>query len=176
MKIEEADPPYDKRADGETGRAYHAYSLFRDLGAGRSINKAYDLFLKQRQDNGETTAGKRTAPRHWEEWSSVHEWQSRVASFDFALELKRREQAEAEHLEQLKEFARRRLDAARRLESVYETLITRVEVRAANPDDREGTTAALARAAASIGAAAEQAEAMFLGVDQLYQRLAREDK
>lgn len=167
---------YNKRLVDETPKAYYAFTLFLNLGISRSINLAYAEYLKQRQKDGQAAGGKRTAPRHWEAWSSAHDWQIRAAAFDADLQEKLREAAEAEHLEQLRAFSVRRLAAARRLEAVFEKLIGRVEARSAAPDEREGTTAALARAAAAIGTAAADSEAMFLGVDQLYQRLLRDEE
>ena len=167
--------PYDRQIDGETAKAYQAYAIYRDLGITRSLDKAYAEYLEQRQNSGQTAAGKR-APRHWQEWSAANDWTRRAEAYDADLDQKHREAAEADHLEELRSFRDRRLAAAKRLESVYEMLIGRVEARVTSPDEKEGTTAALARAAAAISTAAGEAEALFIGVDQLYQRFMREEK
>lgn len=167
--------PYDTQIDGETAKAYHAYTLYRDLGITRSLDKAYSEYLERRQNSGQTAAPIR-APRHWQEWSSLNDWTRRAEAYDADLEQKHRKAAEANHIEELKAFRDRRHAAAKRLNTAFEALIGRVEARVAFPDDKEGTTAALARAAASIGTAAGEAEAMWLGVDELYQRFIREEK
>lgn len=57
-----------ERQEGETPRAYEAFCVYRDLGAGRSITKTAQTLNKNR-----TTIG---------EWSTKYEWVKRAAAWD----------------------------------------------------------------------------------------------
>ena len=66
-RINTPPEPWERRK-GETARAYEAFTVYRDMGAGRSINKTAQNLTKNR-----TTIA---------EWSSKHEWVKRVAAWD----------------------------------------------------------------------------------------------
>lgn len=70
-----------EQQSGETARAYKAFVTYRDLGAERSIDRAYVALSSKRQRNGSETAAK-AAPRHWYEWSSNNEWVRRAQAWD----------------------------------------------------------------------------------------------
>lgn len=82
--------------DDESARAYEAFCVYRDLGAQRSLNGAY-----QRQ-SGATSA----APGTWTAWSGDHAWVARAEAYD--------KHREAERLavrdERYRELERRRID------------------------------------------------------------------
>jgi hypothetical protein len=72
------------RQEGESGKAYEAFSLYRDLGPERSITKvAYEL------SKSRTLIGR---------WSSVHSWVDRVAALEARDAMIRMEAVET-HLE-----------------------------------------------------------------------------
>ena len=57
-----------ERQKGETSRAFEAFAVYRDMGAGRSINKTAQKLSKNR-----TTIA---------DWSTKYEWVKRVAAWD----------------------------------------------------------------------------------------------
>lgn len=65
---EQVQPELWERQPGETPRAFEAFCVYRDLGAGRSIRKT-----GQELNKNLTTIG---------EWSSKYDWVKRVAAWD----------------------------------------------------------------------------------------------
>ncbi len=82
---------WDKRAS-ETARAYYVFTVYRDLGNGRSLAKA-----------GREVGTHKTV---LERWSSKHEWVARVQAFDLHTEALRRQAFEAEHVRAAENHAR----------------------------------------------------------------------
>lgn len=82
--------PWDQPAEGETARAFAAFTVYRDLGPTRSLRRAAGLHYR-----GETPA--RT--RQLETWSSRHRWADRVAAFDRWLDAQVIARRREEHLE-----------------------------------------------------------------------------
>jgi hypothetical protein len=68
-----------ERMRGESGRAYAAFCVYRDLGDHRSLNAAWRDQLPQ---NRAATIGKR-CPGQWQLWSSRFEWVKRALAYDF---------------------------------------------------------------------------------------------
>ncbi len=79
----------------ETAKAYAAFCLYRDMGAGRSIDAAY---LRATSKVGQR------ASKVWVDWSSKYNWVERAKLYDAYLGNKAREQAEGEHLAELQEY------------------------------------------------------------------------
>ncbi len=79
-----------ERRPEESGRAYSAFVLYRDLGPTRSLAAAY---AASRHPGGGVA---KKAASHWEEWSSAYDWVERAEAYDAHLEARRR--AEREHL------------------------------------------------------------------------------
>jgi hypothetical protein len=61
------------RQPRESARAYTAFCTYRDLGAERSIDKAFRVGREQTVLR---------APRRWFRWSQVFEWARRVKAWD----------------------------------------------------------------------------------------------
>lgn len=76
--------PWEKQP-GETAKAYQAFCVYRDLGAGRSLSIAYERTGKGRSKTGERS-GKTEAPRLWERWSSKYQWVERSQAYDRHIE------------------------------------------------------------------------------------------
>jgi hypothetical protein len=89
----------------ESAKAYHAFCVYRDLGANRSFAKTWQALGKN--------AGYR---RVLEDWSSKYHWVDRVVAYDAHLEAKLREDLEARILiERRKQIERELVDTARLL-------------------------------------------------------------
>jgi len=98
-----------ERQPGETQRAYHCFSVFRDLGKTRTVLAAF------RQETGKTEA--KQAAGVWNAWVKQYEWRSRVNAYDDfcdrqLLEQKMEAKQQA-HKEALEEFRMSHLQVAR---------------------------------------------------------------
>jgi hypothetical protein len=67
--------PWDRRAE-ESDEAFEAFTVYRDLGPGRSIRKVAEALDKSRQTLGQH--------------SSRHDWQDRAAAWDLEVDRQRR--------------------------------------------------------------------------------------
>lgn len=105
---------------GETAKAYQAFCVYRDLGAGRSLSIAYESTGKGRSKTGERS-GKTEAPRLWERWSSKYKWVERSQAYDAhiarirldAIASAEGETAKEGYLDQLEEFRTAHLRAGK---------------------------------------------------------------
>jgi hypothetical protein len=90
----------------ESARAAEAYRRYRDLGAGRSLSKLHEQFLKQaaesRQNAGKTPMPPTTSKQMLEEWSACFGWVARAAVHDAEIDHARR----AEQIRQTEQQAR----------------------------------------------------------------------
>ena len=82
-----------ERQEGETSRAYEAFSAYRDLGSARSLAKVRQLL------------GKSTGLM--ERWSAAHAWVDRVAALEARDEIVRREAVEEYLTSQAEDHAER---------------------------------------------------------------------
>ena len=74
---------------GETAKAFHAFSHYRDFQpAGRSIDAAYTEHQRSCQQDGN---GTKTVPGFWRNWSAANRWVDRTAAHDADLSRQRRE-------------------------------------------------------------------------------------
>jgi hypothetical protein len=78
---------YD-RSDGETAKAYAAFTIYRDMGVSRSLKATTEKYY-----SAECPSNVRRAKgmRHIEEWSSKYNWVDRCRDFDRDIELSNRE-------------------------------------------------------------------------------------
>ena len=95
-----------ERQPGETSRDFEAYKLYRDLGAGRSIDLAYRISTGHQE-------GPKRAPGCWKQWAREHDWVGRVQAMQDHHEIIRREAIELHELN-------RAADQARRVEALRE--------------------------------------------------------
>ena len=82
-----------ERQEGETSRAYEAFSAYRDLGSARSLAKVRQLL------------GKSTGLM--ERWSAAHAWVDRVAALEARDEIVRREAVQEYLASQAEDHAER---------------------------------------------------------------------
>ncbi len=83
---------YD-RSDGETSKAYAAFTIYRDMGVGRTLKATTEKYY-----SAECPSNVRRAKgmRHIEEWSSKYDWVVRCKDFDHDREQEMR-QFRSEH-------------------------------------------------------------------------------
>jgi hypothetical protein len=67
------------RRPGETGKQFHAFTHYRDQGAGRSILRAYRVHLEHCERRVSVA---RAVSRRWSYWCSGWGWKERAASWD----------------------------------------------------------------------------------------------
>lgn len=67
---------------GESAKAYEAFSVYRDMGIGRSLESAWrNSNLTEESKSGEHKGG-RTVPGYWKNWSTKYKWRSRCQAYD----------------------------------------------------------------------------------------------
>jgi hypothetical protein len=83
---------YD-RSDGETSKAYAAFTIYRNMGVSRSLKATTEKYY-----SAECPSNVRRAKgmRHIEEWSSKYNWVARCKDYDADREQERR-QIKSEH-------------------------------------------------------------------------------
>jgi len=90
-----ADEPIYHKLTTETAKAYQAFSIYRDMGVGRSLEKV----AKSLSKSGSIIRG----------WSAKHDWVNRVLEFDKIENRERQEQVlrlrTLEHKKKIKQFA-----------------------------------------------------------------------
>src|ERR1700680_1332931 len=79
-------PPGSERLPKESIRAYRAFCIYRNLGAARSLDKAWRCF---QADRGKDPASARR-PGHWTGWSTKFDWVERTQTYDDLLDEERR--------------------------------------------------------------------------------------
>ena len=117
---------------GETAKAFHAFTHYRDLTPhARSIDAAY---AEHRRECEGHQAGTKRAPRYWKGWSTGHDWVARVQAHDADLSRRRRERRAAD------------LEAAQdRAATIARAALGRVALRLHNIDVNEIPAAVLDR-------------------------------
>lgn len=106
------DNPIWNKQPGETKQSYRAFSIYRDMGVGRSLDKAYVLFLSEQRHDSTKTAPKKAAteaPRHWSDWSSKFGWVERASAFDAHMDAELQAQFESELLVKRQQVIRQEL-------------------------------------------------------------------
>lgn len=78
----------------EHARAYAAFHVYMTMGVGRSLDKAYRLFMGEPQESTKRASGR------WHQWSATWAWESRANAWDDFLSAETRRslvQGEAEN-------------------------------------------------------------------------------
>lgn len=90
-----------ERQPGESARAFEGFKIYRDLGPGRSVDRAYELYAGRR-------LGGRRAPGRFQLWSRQHDWRDRAEAYDAWLEMVGREAIEDHERHKAQDLASRR--------------------------------------------------------------------
>jgi hypothetical protein len=87
---------YD-RSDGETSKAYAAFTIYRDMGVSRSLKATTEKYY-----SAECPPNVRRAKgmRHIEEWSSKYNWVARCKDYDLDRESELREHTRLKSIEE----------------------------------------------------------------------------
>ncbi len=72
--------PWDKRMLGESAKAYDAFTIYRDMGVGRSVDSAWWSSTEEGKKGG--GKGTKKAPGLWKKWSTKYKWRSRCEAYD----------------------------------------------------------------------------------------------
>ena len=106
-----------ERQDGESGKAYEAFSVYRDMGAGRTVSGAARQLRKSR-----------TLIDRWKrQWN----WAERVRAYDRELERAAHEEA----VKAVREMSRRHIGIAVRMQSVAVEALGRIDKKKMRPKD-----------------------------------------
>jgi hypothetical protein len=111
---------------GESARAFAAFLIYRDMGAARSLDKAFAHF------HGDQASGKR-APGRWHQWSAQYQWPDRAAAWDAMLRSRELAQREAAQAAEAERWAARRAAEAEREWAFAEQLMERARAMLAFP-------------------------------------------
>lgn len=165
-----------ERQDGESGKAYAAFCVYRDMGKGRSAEAAYWTGKGYERDSlPRSKNGKIRAPQgRWAQWCDRFVWVERARSYDLYLELMARRGREAQHLADLGAFRERQRKLAAATTEAAVELLKKANKRLAEmePDDiPPGALPAFFRAAAAVAEASAGSEAQALAVDELMRLL-----
>lgn len=169
------DRIWEKR-ESETQRAYEAFCLYRDYpyeeGQRRSLDAAYC------KDQG-CERGDKRASGHWQRWAADHDWKKRADAFDAHLELKRREELEADYVVDLGDFRDRQQELAQDALQCALDLYMKAQERleGLEAEDIPATTLPrYFRAAAALAEAATDAEAAALSLHELMRMLEHDSE
>lgn len=164
------------RIENESPRAYSAFLVYAEMGAGRSIDKA-------RRKLGKSSVGYN---RVMEEWSVKHEWQQRARRYDEALaQLAAQAQADA-YIAEVQKYRAEYRETGKILHTMGKQLIAAMagRLRGRTVETKQGELIvipeielnqnALTVAARAIVAAADL-EAHALGLERLMQSVEPDD-
>lgn len=150
---------YEKQ-EGETAKAYAAFCAYRDMGASRSVDKAF-----VHQNSAKTTP--KIAPRHWMHWAAAHEWKRRAEAYDTWQEQEARATRENAQRETQEAYRTRVLaEAIKRADATNRMLdLTVARLESVNVDDIPATALpAFLRAAATAWRECVIVEGIALGL------------
>ena len=114
---------WDRQKD-ESHHAYHAFSVYRDLGPGRSHDNAWRKLTRRKRGG---------APGAWARWSTKHTWVERVAAYDAQEDQKARAVREARRLQLVERRADHEFDVQEKLEKLEGLLWGALEKHATAP-------------------------------------------
>lgn len=83
--------PWERRED-ETPTRYFAFSCYRDLGPGRTLQAAWDVYRMERGNKGDSPSST------FRDWSANHDWVDRAAAYDDYVSRQIREALEQERI------------------------------------------------------------------------------
>ncbi len=95
---------WEQRPD-ESARAYQAFCMYRDLGAARSLDKAFAALWAQERQASAKTAPK-SASGHWSKWSTRFAWVERAKAYDAYLDVQQQQQFENELIQKRQQVMR----------------------------------------------------------------------
>jgi prefoldin subunit 5 len=101
---------WDKPQAGETAAQYQAFCRYRDLGPGRTLEKAHAAHVGYPE-------GTRGVPGRWRLWCDQGEWRARCAAYDAHLEREARQLAERETIKRRAAMLKRHQQAGELLTS-----------------------------------------------------------
>lgn len=176
-----AAQPWDRR-EGETPKAFRAFCIYRELGPSRSLAAAYHRYRLER-DGGEAGEKQGTdlpkAPSYFELWCSKHEWVRRTEAWDAHVDREARDRAADEYVDWLRDFQRRRMETARRLQKGVqrgcELLLERLETLEAS-EIEPGDLNKHLRALVALDSHAAESEQEALGISRIIEILEEHDK
>jgi hypothetical protein len=84
-----ADEPWQRRPD-EPAKAYAAFAAYRDIGAGRSVGKAYRQTHPPRTRDEPARDRSAAAPGHSHDWARKFDWRARAEAWDEHLDAETR--------------------------------------------------------------------------------------
>jgi len=123
--------PWDQ-VSGESGPAYVAFKVFRDLGPERSLRKAYCIIAPQRairaqrptkELKDDTRSGRISVPSQWRNWSRDHKWQERAKAYDKHLAAVEQQQREEEARRAAIDWQQRRSHQDEQLWAIQSSLL-----------------------------------------------------
>lgn len=106
---------YDKQ-EAESGRAFAAFTTYRDIGANRSLNGAYRC---------QTGVGKGAgrASGQWVDWYDKHDWKRRAEAWDGAQDKQRRQEQAETHRQELEAYRGLVIERARKMAGASTSLL-----------------------------------------------------
>lgn len=158
--------PYE-RQEGESGQAYAAFCLYRDLGPSRSMDAAYLKGREKAGKGGNSGGQKKAVPGQWWRWSAEHEWKRRAESFDQEREREERETAAELRRLEVETYRAAVVENARRRAEAADAMLQKAMNRLAEVDVSKIPVTALPnflKAATSVWVMATQMEGIALGL------------
>ncbi|WP_373538777.1 hypothetical protein [Chamaesiphon sp.] len=78
--------PVCERQEGETDKAWYAYTIYQNIGAGRSVDAAYSEYIEStkgvKPDNAGNRRGHSISSASFKEWQTRFNWAERVRIHD----------------------------------------------------------------------------------------------
>lgn len=166
--------PWERRAD-ETGRAYVAFCIYLNLGAGRSIDRAYRSQLPPEVDAARQSP---KPPGRWREWGALHQWRDRAEAWDIEQQVVARHAKQAEHQKALQDHLERQRKLAITNVELANGMLEKARERLLTLDVSEIEAKhlpAFVRAAAAVAEAGTNAEAQAIAVDQVISSISHDE-
>lgn len=108
-------PTYERQPE-ESAKAYEAFCLYRDMGAGRSVDAAWRSFQEKQGANRGQIGGKiGRAPTGWWRWSSEYQWVRRAEEWDAEQDRQKREEARQTRIAEVEAYRQRVVSEAQEI-------------------------------------------------------------
>lgn len=114
-----------QQLEQESAPAYQAFIRYCELGPQRSIDTAYRASIGQEESN-------KTASGRWTKWSQDYRWVERAKAWDAEQVLAVVEHRKAEHLSEIADYKKNRLETATKSFNTANNLLDRVNERISN--------------------------------------------
>lgn len=105
---------WDRRSN-EPPKAFRAFTIYRDMGPSRSIDKAYLSFSQQHTAIEKQPSGKRAAGI-WQDWSRTYDWVKRAAAYDEWIDKELQKQILEERVNAVIEMNQRHINMAKAMQ------------------------------------------------------------